>query len=137
MKLNLGCGKYPISGWTNIDIYPFDGVDLIHDLNDGIPFDDNSVEAVVMVNALDHCKNPHFIMDEILRICKPEAYVQIRVPLLQYWQADHYTCFFDDWFERNCGERWTITKKETAIHKNIKDEPYTSLFVQLSPRSKQ
>jgi len=131
MKLNLGSGQWPMKGWVNIDVYTDPKVDLVHDLNNGIPFEDGTAEAVVMSNVLDHLRDPLFIMREIRRVCRPGALVEIRTPLLQHKQPDHYTCFYEDWFERNCSEGWRVLEKTFDTHQNIWGEDYTSMRVKL------
>lgn len=135
MKLNLGCGPFPCPGddWTNIDIVDFEGVDRVCDLNEGIPFSDGSVEQVVMSHALEHIADPLFMLREIRRVCELGAVVEIRVPLLQYWQPDHLTCFYDQWFERNLvnvsGLR--MERRKIDVCKNIDGDDYDQLTVWL------
>mgnify|MGYP002261178388 CR=1 FL=1 len=67
----------------------------------GINFDNGSVDEIFTSHFLEHVKNPYFILDEIYRVCKADAKIEIRVPLYQVWQPDHLTCFYEDWFEKN------------------------------------
>lgn len=83
MKIQLGGGEIKLEGYTNIDILALLSVDIVHDLNTGIPLEDNSVEEVYADNCLEHLKDTCFIMEEIYRVCKPGAKVFIAVPYAQ------------------------------------------------------
>jgi predicted SAM-dependent methyltransferase len=37
-RLHIGCGPQVLAGWTNVDLEPHPGVDLVHDVRDGLPF---------------------------------------------------------------------------------------------------
>lgn len=107
MKLNLGCGNAKLSGFIGIDnaTQTMTGQhfvpDVQHDLNAGIPFGDNTCDEVFSSHSLEHFRNPHFIMDEIYRVCQDGATVDIIIPLYCDWLPDHLTMFYPDWFERN------------------------------------
>jgi len=80
MKLELGCGKNKKQGYYGLDIFPYPCVDKTVDIEKGLPFKDNSIEEVYTCDFLEHTNNFHFIMEEIYRVCKPNALVKIRVP---------------------------------------------------------
>jgi len=54
VRLNLGSGGRPIHGWVNIDIAPLPGVDLQCDLAQGLPHEDQSVDAIWADQLLEH-----------------------------------------------------------------------------------
>lgn len=134
MKLNLGSGEYRLEGWVNIDIRELPEVDLVYDLNRGIPFGNNIIDEIVASHVLEHIENPHFLMNEMLRVCRPNAVVEIRVPLDQIWQKEHLTYFYEDWFDRNCTRDWQIISKEIGDSTNIKGDTYQELAVKLKAR---
>jgi SAM-dependent methyltransferase len=82
--LDLGCGpnKYksdnPEDEVVGLDYVKLPGVDIVADMDDGIPLPDNSVDMVVSSFAMGHVKNFFFVMDEIFRVCKPGAPVRIK-----------------------------------------------------------
>lgn len=80
MKLLLGGGNIKKEGYTNVDILPLENVDIVADITKGIPLADNSVDAVLANNILEHLPDTVFIMREIWRVCKPGAKVVIKVP---------------------------------------------------------
>jgi SAM-dependent methyltransferase len=80
MKLDLGCGEHKEEGYTGIDINPFPTVDIVADLNLGIPVPDNSVDEIRAQYVLSMIKDLNFIMEEMYRVCKHGALVHIKVP---------------------------------------------------------
>lgn len=133
MKLNLGSGEFRLEGCINIDIRDLPEVDLVYDLNQGLPFGDGIVDSVVASHVLEHLANPHFILSEICRVCKSDATVEIRVPLYQVWQEDHLTCFYPEWFIRNCPD-WEIVDTVLETVPNIRGDEYQQMTVFMGPR---
>jgi len=80
MKLDLCCSSRKPEGYYGIDIAQFPGVDLVYDLNSGIPLPDNSCEIVRAHDAIEHMNNGMQIMKEIWRVCTDKALVDILVP---------------------------------------------------------
>jgi len=80
LKIVLGGGPKKTEGWLNLDILPSPEVDIVCDLNQGIPLPDNSVTAVSARHLLEHLDDTAKIMEEIWRVAKPEAVVSIKVP---------------------------------------------------------
>lgn len=127
MKLDLGCGANKKEGCVGIDnaTESMTGKqftpDMIADLNLGIPVPPNSCEYIYSSHSIEHFRNPHFIMDEIHRVCADNATVEIVVPLYCDWLADHLTMFYPDWFERNMD-----ILKYNIIYKNIAYKKFTT-----------
>jgi len=81
IKLNLGSGQKPLEGFINVDFIKRRGVDVVHNLeNFPYPFKDNSVDYVMMDNSLEHLEDTIRVMEELHRICKPNAIIEIFVP---------------------------------------------------------
>lgn len=80
LRLDLGCGGWKTEGFVGVDIYSGPGVDVVADLNRRFPFPDNSVDEIKAHDVLEHLKDNIHSMNEIWRICKPYAKVDIRVP---------------------------------------------------------
>ena len=85
MKLNLGCGNKIYDGYVNVDKFDLYNVDIKHDLEKfPYPFEDNSIEEIVLSHVLEHIgQDPDVfinILKEIYRICKNHALINIAVP---------------------------------------------------------
>lgn len=80
-RLNLGCGEFPLSGFTNIDVYDGPGVDLVCNIVK-LPHKDNSVDELFFGHCLEHLtmKEARKVLRECLRILKSGAKIGIVVP---------------------------------------------------------
>ncbi len=79
-KVELGCGATKNEGYIGIDRFPLTNVDIVTDLNDGIPLADNSVELIFSSHSLEHFENLPKLVNEIYRVCKHKAIVNILAP---------------------------------------------------------
>lgn len=81
LKLNLGAGKDIKQGFVNVDFLKSKGTDVVHDLDKfPYPFKDDSVDYVLMRSCLEHLKDIPKVMNELNRICKNKAIIEIIVP---------------------------------------------------------
>ena len=80
IKVEIGCGKTKTDGYIGVDRFPLQGVDIVADINKGLPFDSDSVDIIYACHSLEHMENLQNIMEEIYRICKNKAIVQILSP---------------------------------------------------------
>jgi SAM-dependent methyltransferase len=80
LKVDLGCGPRKADGFIGVDVSLVPGVDIVADLNRRFPFADSSVDCVRAHDTVEHLHDRIHTMNEIWRICKPGAVVDIRVP---------------------------------------------------------
>jgi len=80
MKLHLGCGNKKLYGYFNCDISPKVNPDFIVDLEKKLPFEDNSVEEIIIEHCLEHITNLYPLFEEMYRVCKNKAIIKIKVP---------------------------------------------------------
>ncbi len=85
MKLNIGCGLNKQPGYVNVDKSPSSRPDRVMDAEAfPWPFDDNSAGEVLFNHSLEHMGgDPEVflrLMQELYRVCRPGATVQINVP---------------------------------------------------------
>ena len=91
--LDIGCGmerdKYksqtPNDKVIGLDIEKLPGVDVVADIEKGLPFPDNEFDVVVCNYVLEQIKNFFFVMQEIHRVLKPHGIVKIKVPFYASW----------------------------------------------------
>jgi len=78
--LDLGCGADKKPSYFGIDVVKLKGVNMVYDLNKGIPFPDNSIEKIYTSHFLEHVKYPLFLLEEIYRVLKKGGTAEITVP---------------------------------------------------------
>jgi predicted SAM-dependent methyltransferase len=96
----------------NLDLRPFPGVDIVHDVSEHWPFLNQRFEEIHANHVLEHVHQLIFVMNEAWRCLRPAGKIYISVP---WWsgtwargdpthvrQFDHNTFnYFSDWFERS------------------------------------
>ena len=80
ITVDLGCGVRKMKGALGVDTVAVPGVDVVADLNHGLPFKDNSVDAVYSYHILEHMDDFLATMGEIWRVCRPGALVYVKAP---------------------------------------------------------
>ncbi len=81
IKLDLGCGSQKREGFIGLDMKALPGVDIVCDVTKGIPLSDNSVECLIANNLMEHIGDEFIsVMNDIWRICTPDALIKIIVP---------------------------------------------------------
>jgi ubiquinone/menaquinone biosynthesis C-methylase UbiE len=80
LKLDLGCGGSKHPDFFGIDRHPRDGVDLVWDINNGIPLPDQSVEWVMACRILPYVHDLQAVLSEIYRVSIHKAVVCILAP---------------------------------------------------------
>lgn len=79
-RLNLGSGGDYKEGWINCDIRKDIKTDVVLDLKKKLPFEDNSVDEILMKHVLEHVPGYGSLLREMHRVCKRGAIINILVP---------------------------------------------------------
>lgn len=111
--LNIGCGNHFHPAWTNVDLIS-QSLDVIpYDVTTGLPFPDNSFDAVYHSHVIEHLQRNQGIdlIRECLRVLKPGGVARIVVPDLEKiaklylekhdraWQGDEQAKTDYDWMK--------------------------------------
>lgn len=87
LALNVGSGATSIgSQFINVDLMPYESVDIVCDLSD-IPLQDQSVDSIVSIAVLEHVIDPKLAVQELVRILKPGGTLLVFVPFIQGFHA--------------------------------------------------
>jgi ubiquinone/menaquinone biosynthesis C-methylase UbiE len=86
--LDIGCGTTKFQGAIGVDCIELPGVDIVANLNIfPWPFEDNSIDRIIFKHSISHFNDIVQIMEEVHRICKPGAVVDILAP---HYSSDNY-----------------------------------------------
>lgn len=83
MKLYLGAGSDRKPGFTHVDMYPFEGIDIVADVTKGLPtIADSSVDEVFTQDFMEHIA-PEYkvaVINEIWRVLKNDGLMEHWIP---------------------------------------------------------
>jgi SAM-dependent methyltransferase len=81
VRIDLGCGGNTREGYLGLDRVALPGVDHVLDLTaDRFPFEDDSVDAVFSAHFLEHITAPDHVFNEIGRVCRDGARIELWTP---------------------------------------------------------
>lgn len=83
LKLNLGCGESKLEGFVNVDCEPTTTPDLLHNIiTERLPYDDNSVDEIWMIHALEHIEYRFWekLLLELARVLKSNGTLLLTYP---------------------------------------------------------
>lgn len=102
LRVDLGCGDHKPDGFVGVDVAPGPGVDLVCDLTGRFPFETDSVAHLRAHDLIEHLPDRLHTMNEIWRVCRGGALVDLRVPStdgrgafqdpthISYWNANSF-----------------------------------------------
>lgn len=106
--INLGSGHSiaepndPKEIWFNLDLGNNPNVDLVANLEEGLPFRDESVEVLYASHVFEHIRNFPELMQECYRVLKPRGILHIKVPCMTcraaFADPTHYRYFAPETF---------------------------------------
>lgn len=83
--IDVGCGTCKqVSGAVGVDAEPHPGVDVIADLQRGLPFDPRSVDHVFAIHVLEHLTDLLGAMRELHRVLRPTGVLHVLTP---HWHS--------------------------------------------------
>lgn len=83
----LGLTKLVQGGLISLDMCYASSVHVICDAHK-LPFLDGTIDGVLIQGVLEHVRDPNRIVDEILRVLRPQGVVYVDVPFLQHYHQD-------------------------------------------------
>ena len=96
MKVNLGCGTKLIKDFVNVDMGTFTyqngkkiEPDILCNLDDGLPFDDNSIDYIYADNVIEHLDDPEFFILECHRVLKVKGKFRLITPHFKCHSSYH------------------------------------------------
>jgi SAM-dependent methyltransferase len=92
--LDIGCGSAKFPGAVGLDISANTDADVVHDLDVfPYPIEDGSFDQILMQDVIEHVAQPIRVFEELHRIARPGARIQLRTPhfssVLAYGDPTH------------------------------------------------
>ncbi|MBV8543564.1 MAG: hypothetical protein JO093_02315 [Acidobacteria bacterium] len=89
-RLHLGSGPQSLSGWVNIDIVRYPGVDRVLDVRRGLPFKD--VRFIFAEHFIEHLdlNDAMYLFLECRRVLRDDGVLRLSTPNLDWVWATHY-----------------------------------------------
>ena len=102
--LNLGCGSRYHPEWTNVDKRASGPGVIVCDLRKGVPFPDNTFDAVYHSHFIEHLNRTEagLLLKECFRVLKSDGIIRVAVPDLEviasyYLKAIEKACDDEGW----------------------------------------
>src|SRR4030043_1113426 len=83
VKIDLGCGTRKQENHIGVDLAKLDGVDIVCDINIGLPFEDNTINGVYSNFMFEHIPDTVGLFKELYRVCTNGAIMEFKVPYYQ------------------------------------------------------
>lgn len=82
LLINLGCGPTAMADWINVDMARGSHVDVVLDITTGLPFLDESCQAVICEHVIEHLTREHGLqlLKDCRRVLEPGGVVRISTP---------------------------------------------------------
>jgi SAM-dependent methyltransferase len=92
LRLHIGSGNVRLPGWTNVDVQPLPGVDVIADVTRGLGFPEGEAEAVFSEHFLEHLALDAALafLLEAHRVLAAGGWLRLSTPNLDWVWLTHY-----------------------------------------------
>jgi ubiquinone/menaquinone biosynthesis C-methylase UbiE len=80
-KLNIGCGEKVLDGYINIDKFQKGENILNIDVEEGLPYENNSIDEILISHCLEHLHKPYDFLLECDRVLKKGGKLNIKLPI--------------------------------------------------------
>ena len=139
MKVQLCCGKNIKKGFTNVDLVDY-GQEIICDINNGLPFDNGSVEYILIESGIEHLNSPIDFLKNVKKVLKKDGIIEIETDHYKYPKAympQHKTLFSRAWFVDELNEDFlglTFNVVESRLIFTKKSNIFLEFIPNLFPR---
>jgi SAM-dependent methyltransferase len=127
LKLNIGCGNKRVEGYLGVDKIRCDAADYICDIeNEKLPFEDNTIKAIILDNVIEHFYDIPKVVNELVRVSRAGTIIKIITPhfsSLSSWidptHIHHLSYFSFDHFEKSSNPQNSMVKGLRIQHKKL------------------
>lgn len=89
-KLHVGCGPQLLRGWINVDNQPYDGIDAVLDVRDGIPYE--NLDFIFAEHFIEHLAfdDAQRFLRDCRRALAPSGVLRLSTPNLDWVWITQY-----------------------------------------------
>jgi predicted SAM-dependent methyltransferase len=82
LAINFGAGWRPLEDWVNVDIAAAPGIDVVHDVTEGLPFATGSAQAIFAEHLIEHLTGKAALdfLRECHRVLAAEGVIRLSTP---------------------------------------------------------
>lgn len=140
LNLSAGGSRHRFDHVVEMEFAVFRHTDVVGDAHH-LPFEDNSFDAVVVMNAFEHYHDPNRVAAELHRVLKPNGRIHVRTAFLQPLHEKPYHFYnctrhgLEHWFQAfdtdlmhvsanfspNHTLAWIASEAETALRRDLSD----------------
>jgi SAM-dependent methyltransferase len=130
--VDAGCGETKQVPWAiGVDVVARPGVDVVADLDEGLPFDSGSIDRLFAVHVLEHVGDMLAVMREFHRVLRPTGLLHVLTPLWRHVNAvadpTHVRYLDVQTFKYVCQPRpgvppwrpWMVTACDSTVHADL------------------
>lgn len=118
--LDIGCGNLLHSGCIWIDISWNSKAEVIHNVEEWIPFENNKFDTIYCENIIEHIKDLDAFFNELLRVSKNGTIIIAKFPHYSsryaWWDLTHIRPFSYDSFTMYWWKKWFDVIKRKLIY---------------------
>lgn len=81
--VDLGCGFRRKEGYIGVDKVQLAEVDIVCNLEEGFPFEDNVIDGIWSNFLFEHIADTIFLFQELYRVCRSGSIIEFSVPYYQ------------------------------------------------------
>jgi len=136
--IDLGCGSRKQKGYIGIDNRKLEGVDIVCDIEKGLPFEDNTIDRIYANFLFEHINKFIPFMQELYRVCRDGAIVKASFPywasMTQWKDPTHKQVITIETFRYFSDDKWYGSDYGINTHFKIKNIKYNYLYTFLARR---
>jgi len=110
IRIDLGCGSRKQKGYIGVDIKKLDGVDIVCDIEKGLPFKDNTIDGIYANFLFEHINNLIPFIQELYRVCRNGTIIKTSFPywasVTQWKDPTHKQVITIETFRYFCDDKW-------------------------------
>lgn len=132
--LDIGCGRNKTEGAIGLDHADLPGVDIVCNLNEPLPVENESFDIVVATQVLEHVENVIALVYEVHRVLKPGGLFIVHCPYFRsswaWIDPTHIRAFTVNSLDYFCESTWIYTQNR------FKDYGFSTIDVYLDRQEK-